>query len=202
MKNLLDGAAVGEAEPQKLAAEAEKNSKNKNLSESGKIIKGDDETQIPNQSLATSKKVASQQRRRSRPAQTTTAAVRSKSLVKRASSSLAKKSNKEPVVIFSERNNKNSTQQQQQRSKSTSLKRQSDNNSQFIIPDTPQELYSVVERNETLKSSINDQLRIRLIRDEELIPLSELPLNFWQNLSDGKVDISKMFARFFDNDDD
>jgi hypothetical protein len=95
------------------------------------------------------------------------------------------------------------------------------NDSQFIIPDTPVEDYgkayssgsghnarkvagdsngkAKIPTNVLPPRSDGGKMRIRVIGDDELVPLSEYPVDFWENLSRGKVDMKKTFAKFFEN---
>lgn len=112
---------------------------------------------------------------------------------------------KEPVVILSESKPLQSQCKiKQQRSKSTTVARTQIASylpdSQIIIPDTPESVSSQADRTVAL---VNQQppssLRIRLIEDNELIPLKDYPEDFWNKLSTGQIDISTFFAPFFED---
>ncbi|CAF0787328.1 unnamed protein product [Brachionus calyciflorus] len=63
---------------------------------------------------------------------------------------------------------------------------------QFLIPQNQasQDLSKAFEKPK--------KLNIRIIQDNELIPLASLPDNYWENISNGKIDLIKEFEKDFD----
>jgi hypothetical protein len=135
---------------------------------------------------------------------------------------------KEPVVLVTENNNSSSSYVSRSKSSDPKISFQNETQTkmpasdvfvnfvdldatQFIIPDTPvnlnesQNKFNSTEKDKykkflysaPKKSKLTD-LRVRLVEDFELIPLSEFPLNFWENLSNGRIDVEKIFADSFD----
>lgn len=112
---------------------------------------------------------------------------------------------KEPVVVVSA-NKRNSTQPRSSSISNFTRKLKDDdatqneiiyetqNQTQMFIPDT--QLYEPPVKN----TSDNNQHRliINLIKDEELIPLNTFPKNYWENISNGKINIKREFQKFFD----
>lgn len=103
-------------------------------------------------------------------------------------SSKKPKNFKEPVVLVS-----SNKRQSQARSNSISTFQ---SQSQFVIPDS-QDLTCTQFPLET-QASKEISLRIKLIQDNELISLSKFGANFWENLSNGLVDLKKEFKADFD----